>query len=413
MATDNFSSMFGMASPEQAQQAYLAQAQKRNMELAQLGDPNKIAFAMMGNIGSRLGAQAGRMFGGQTAMESEQAVMKDIFNKAAAQSSDPVERLEIAATMFDSVDPAKAQALRDKAMEFKKSTAEVEQKGAAARAAAVKEERAKKIAVALKSKFPDMPEEALMGLATNDKLIAELFKPENIKKKYDTVTTKEGVFMVNEADPTDKIRIGDAKVSAMDALAGEMAAARLEHQKAQTQELKDKAQVRLDKATEAKESAIKTLANSETQIDNSLLTAQEAEDLAPKNWLGGLTQAAFSELPWSEQKALKNLVASLNSEKVISTMMELKNQSRTGATGFGALSEKELDLLLAKTRQLDPTSKTFKADLKFVTDEWRRVKGLLRSQREKLLGLGGEEGAKAGAGGKQRTTASGVKYTVE
>lgn len=162
MATD-FNSMFGVITPEQAQQVAMAQAQERNLKLAQL-PLNQQGIAMMGNAGAGIGAGLGRMFGGQTSMEAEQAVMKDVFNKAAAQSSDPVERLNIAAASFDSIDPAKAQALRDKAMEMQKSAGEAalkQEQAAAAKDKAAKEQRLRQEIEAL---GPNPSDEELMGV---------------------------------------------------------------------------------------------------------------------------------------------------------------------------------------------------------------------------------------------------------
>jgi hypothetical protein len=76
----------------------------------------------------------------------------------------------------------------------------------------------------------------------------------------------------------------------------------------------------------------------------------------------------------------------LNSEKAIGTLEELKSQSRTGATGFGALSEKELTLLLNKTRALDPTDKMFKENLQVVMDGWSKIRKQVRESRLNLQG---------------------------
>jgi hypothetical protein len=102
--------------------------------------------------------------------------------------------------------------------------------------------------------------------------------------------------------------------------------------------------------------------------------------------VGGLNQAVSSVIPWTDAKALSNLVSSLNSEKAIGTLEELKSQSRTGATGFGALSEKELTLLLNKTRALDPTDKMFKENLQVVMDGWSKIRKQVRESRLNLQG---------------------------
>jgi hypothetical protein len=108
--------------------------------------------------------------------------------------------------------------------------------------------------------------------------------------------------------------------------------------------------------------------------------------------VGGLNQAVSSVIPWTDAKALNNLVSSLNSEKAIGTLEELKSQSRTGATGFGALSEKELALLLNKTRALDPTDKMFKENLGVVMDGWSKIRKQVRESRLNLQGKKDDEG---------------------
>ena len=126
-----------------------------------------------------------------------------------------------------------------------------------------------------------------------------------------------------------------------------------------------------------------------------MTTAEKALKLAPNSLAGGVTQAVSSSIPWTDSKALNNLVSSLNSEKAIGTLEELKSQSRTGATGFGALSEKELALILNKTRSLDPTDKLFKENLGVVVDGWNKIKNQVRESRLNLQGKKEEAGAEA------------------
>tara|TARA_R110000822_G_scaffold49495_3_gene129715 strand:- start:8968 stop:10182 length:1215 start_codon:yes stop_codon:yes gene_type:complete len=395
MAQD-FNSMFGTVNPQDAEAAYLARQQVSPNTMAQLPLLNQVV-AMGGNAGAGLGNTVGRMLGGQTSVEADQALMKNIFSKAAAQSQDPMERLKIAAAEFDNIDPAKAQALRGEAAKFEEQRAKTDKDRAAAAAVGLKETRTKNIAMALKSKFPDMPEEALMGLAGNDKLVADLFKPENANKQWDTVTTADGVFRVNRADPNERVRMGDAKGSAMDAFAGELAKARLDFTNAQTEKIRAESAARVEKLSGERNTAIRSLSSAEGNMDDLLTTAAEAEKLAPSGVLEAYAQAAFEELPFNDRETFKGLVASLSSEKAIQTLKELKEQSRTGATGFGALSEKELDLLLAKTRLLNPKSKGFKANLEFVVKGWRKLKTELSASRKDLLKMG-QGGGATGAG---------------
>lgn len=149
-----------------------------------------------------------------------------------------------------------------------------------------------------------------------------------------------------------------------------------------------------EKSVTEKTQAVSKLSSTESNIDTALNTAEKALKLAPNSLAGGLNQAVSSAIPWTDSKALSNLVGSLNSEKAIGTLEELKSQSRTGATGFGALSEKELALILNKTRALDPTDKLFKENLGVVMDGWSKIRNQVRESRLNL------QGKKEGAGGE-------------
>ena len=153
------------------------------------------------------------------------------------------------------------------------------------------------------------------------------------------------------------------------------------------------AQDKLDTARETKEAekktAINKLSDAESALDTSLSTAAKALKLAPENFKEATGQALLDTIPWTDAKSLKNLVSTLQSEKVTGTLEQLKSQSRTGATGFGALSEKELTLLINKIASLDPTDKMFKQNLVTVMDEWKRVQRKVKDSRQELMGIGG------------------------
>ena len=141
-----------------------------------------------------------------------------------------------------------------------------------------------------------------------------------------------------------------------------------------------------DKATSDKAASIERLSTTETDIDTALSTAEEALKIAPGSFAAATVQTMSSFIPFTDAKSLKNLVSSLNSAKAIQTLEQLKTQSRTGATGFGALSEKELQLLLDKTRSLDPADKMFKENLTVVMQGWKKIKEGVRKSREDLQG---------------------------
>jgi hypothetical protein len=66
--------------------------------------------------------------------------------------------------------------------------------------------------------------------------------------------------------------------------------------------------------------------------------------------------------------------------------MTTETQSKTGATGFGALNTKELQLILDKTRSLDPADKMFKENLTTVMNGWTKLRTQSAASRENLMG---------------------------
>ena len=82
--------------PRMIQDAYVQSRQVDPKTMAQLPLLNQVA-AMGGNTGAALGAGLGRLFGGQAPMQAENELMKNIFSSAAQATSDPIERMKLAA----------------------------------------------------------------------------------------------------------------------------------------------------------------------------------------------------------------------------------------------------------------------------------------------------------------------------
>jgi hypothetical protein len=169
--------------------------------------------------------------------------------------------------------------------------------------------------------------------------------------------------------------------SGLKAITAELAQARLDALKLETKQKEEK-------ANDEKRMAIEKLSSVESAVDTTLNTAERALKLAPGTMLQATNQALFNNIPFSDAKSMKNLVGSLNSEKALQTLEQLKSQSRTGATGFGALTAPELQLIIDKTRSLDPTDKMFKENLGIVMDGWRKVRNSSMDSRINLQGKG-------------------------
>jgi len=87
---------------------------------------------------------------------------------------------------------------------------------------------------------------------------------------------------------------------------------------------------------------LSTVANIRKELKEALLPAS------------GTLSVPGSKLSLTSAGRVRSHIRTLQSGQVLQTMLELKKASSTGATGFGALSQKELDILIAEIGALDP-----------------------------------------------------------
>lgn len=110
------------------------------------------------------------------------------------------------------------------------------------------------------------------------------------------------------------------------------------------------------------------------------------------NIFQGTLQEIMAKLPGSEESVIQQLTNSLVSANVIQTLMLLKSQSRTGATGFGALSNKELNLLIEAKENLKPSSRDFGTQLKIFIARYKAMAAKMRraiARHEDIMKLDG------------------------
>ena len=375
MAT-NISGLFDIKTPQQARQEYVDQFSVSPQQRAGLGAMQQI-IAQQGRRGAQLGSAVGGLFGFKSPQEVEAQRVQGIMSGVDMTSSEGL--LTGARRASQAGDAARAQALVEQANKVQQmEQAQAEQvRKAAAEEAAVGQQQA--LVSAIVKQNPELPVAAAQSIASDPKAVRDFFNPQ-VKKVIRNL--EDGVFLLN-ADTGERIKkVGDAQTDAsgLKGLTAQLKAQQLA-------DLQAKAAERGDKAAIAKKQDISRLARNENDAEIAINTGLLALGLAPTSAGGAFTQAAFDSIPWTDAKSLANLVESLNNEKAISTLQQLKEQSRTGATGFGALSEKELNLILAKTRKLDPTDKMFKENLKIVLEGWDKIRQESRKARLELQGV--------------------------
>lgn len=124
---------------------------------------------------------------------------------------------------------------------------------------------------------------------------------------------------------------------------------------------------------------------------------------------GRLSQAVGGIITTSAAGRVRSLVAQLQSPIALGALTRLKESSKTGASGFGALSEKELTLLIDEIGRLDPDTTApdiFKANILRIQKLYQRVidgiKKEVSPEKIQELGLGPVLGMAEGGGTAQK-----------
>lgn len=132
-------------------------------------------------------------------------------------------------------------------------------------------------------------------------------------------------------------------------------------------------EAKVQAATEARDMSI-------ARLDEGLININQAmklmESPSANPWISSWTE----NFP-TDARALSNVVTSLKSQKTIDLINQMKQASKTGATGFGSVTEKELDLLQSDIVKLDQRSPTFKEDLKRLQTTWTNLQNKIKSQQ--------------------------------
>jgi hypothetical protein len=82
----------------------------------------------------------------------------------------------------------------------------------------------------------------------------------------------------------------------------------------------------------------------------------------------------------TEARELENKNKRIQANAVFEELAKLKSQSKTGATGFGALNLEELKTIQNKAANLDPVSPSYEKDLKDIDDYFAKIENTLSAR---------------------------------
>lgn len=364
--------------PQQLQQA-------QDLAAAQL-TPEQRLYMMGRGTGRAIGQGLGGFFGVDV-QDPAMARASKLRELGAKYGTTTAEALDKIAADLQQTDPQMAMQVAQKAQELRTSTAKLQSEQALTQQRLREKQGADPFQQFLRSAGDKYTPESLAAFqqSGNPADLVRIEKPEakqptsEFERLVDSLPISDAEKSRMKAQRATALASGDS--SGMKGLQAELVQARLDALRTETKQKEEK-------ATEDKRMAISKLSDVESSVDTAVATAEKALKLAPGTMLQATTQSLFSNVPFTDAKSMKNLVSALNSEKAIGTLEQLKSQSRTGATGFGALTAPELQLILDKTRSLDPTDKMFKENLAIVVDGWKKIKSTSTESRIGLQGKG-------------------------
>ena len=155
------------------------------------------------------------------------------------------------------------------------------------------------------------------------------------------------------------------------------------------------------------DSRVKAIDAFETGLNRLDRIIANKDDFTTRGIAGAIAEFNPSSAAYAQRSDLKTIIA----RTVTETLADLKAQSKTGATGFGALSAPELEIIQAAITDLDPKSRNFDANLLELKERWEKAMAKLRAAEEEFQASQGKRAAPA-TDGKERPPLSAFKKGI-
>jgi len=389
MATQSIQGLFGgMGTPEEMQQQAVNQ---KAMQFAQMSPQQQTSFNIYKNTGN-----LGRGLAGAMGVDVQDPAVRraTMLRQLASQfdTSTP-EGLKQMAQAVQGTDPELGYQIMQRAQEMEKTTSEIDYKKAqATKALSVKEttstsERNRKLIADAEVKLVDGKPLTNAELANLRWLVAQ----ETKVKTFQDPDTREIVRIepidLSQAAPNLFKQLVQAPATSVGAEGTAPAPQGQQQQPAaaagapaatygggKVTTIATPASIaKVQQTSEAKDMAI-------SRLDEGLTNINQAMELMKSPTANPWISAWTENFP-TDARALNNVVTSLKSQKTIDLITQMKQASKTGATGFGSVTEKELDLLQSDIVKLDQRSPNFKQDLQRLQTTWTNLQNKIKSEQ--------------------------------
>lgn len=398
-------------SPQQYQQQQQDLARQRAMEYAKL-DPFQKASAAIGQGAYNLGGAIGGALGGQDPQLQKITQRQQLLSQL--DRSNPESYKQLAKLAAQNGDPEFAMALSQELIKLQESSAGTELKLAQAdkarnwEKATTESATRRNFITGLEKKFLDNPEYK----PTNDEVSQARYIISS-ESKTKTGTDASGQLLIiqpmdfdfatpnvmkffgkfkQQEQPTSQVT-GETTTTATTPVAGTttapvitttqptttqiapgVTAVQTPASIAKAKEEADKQAAKIEDDTRAAESMNNALANIKSV--RTLIT--DTKNLI-KPLTTGLTGKVLA-IGSTEARVLDNNNQRIRANAVFEELANLKTQSKTGATGFGALNLEELRTIQNKAATLDPVSPNYAKDLADIDDYFSRIEKMTASR---------------------------------
>ena len=400
MATDIYGMLTGGYDPRAEQ---MKQQQAFQQRLSQATTPQSFLAAVGSNMGNMLGQGIQKISGG----DPKEAKIRRILDQVSS-FADPLKQAQEAYKLFAQEGMQKeAQMMMERirtlqeekvSQDYKKAQTDYYSRRGDGKAAGTGPER-------MIAKIGDVRKRLLQGEEVPEWEIAEAQDAIEYLGKQKSYTDASGrIVTVSQAQlsplPTKK---GAAQATSEGQPAPVAGAPRV----TLTPEYKEGLQRFSD-------SRVKALDEFQTGLDRINRIIANKDDFTTRGVIGGVAQIIPGTDAYAQRSDLKTLVA----RTVTETLSDLKAQSKTGATGFGALSAPELEIIQTAITDLDVMSPNFDRNLEELKKRWEKAVEKLRKAEEDYQGSQGNQpaatpqpaGTPAPAGtGKERAPLSAFK----
>ena len=362
MASDIYSMLTGGYDPYAEG---MKQQQAFQQRLGGATDPRAFIAAVGSNMGSQLGMGAQRLFGDQ-----EQKAVGEVLQQVS-NIADPVGQAQEAYRLFSERNmPKQAQMMMERirslqeeavSQDYKRAQTEYYSKRGDGTGKGTGPER-------MIAKIGDVRRRLLQGEEVPEWEIAEAQDAIEYLGKQKSYTDASGrIVTVSQAQLSPLPKKGAAQATSEGQPAPVAGAPRV----TLTPEYKEGLKRFSD-------SRVKALDEFQTGLARINRIIANKDDFTTRGVVGGVAQMIPGTDAYAQRSDLKTLVA----RTVTETLSDLKAQSKTGATGFGALSAPELEIIQTAITDLDVMSPNFDRNLAELKKRWEKAVEKLRKAEE-------------------------------